>query len=475
MSLLSDFTSQIQSVGYWQKNEPVIVGVSGGVDSIVLLTILEQLPDELKPSVHVAHINHQLRKESDEEEGFVRRLCADYNVPFFTHKWDKGLQPVTGLESAAREIRYTFFKQMAEKVNSRVIMTAHHKDDQVETVLMRLVRGNSLDELTGIQKKRQSDELRYIRPLLSFSKNTIKQYAIEKKLTWYEDVTNQSEAFTRNRFRHKVLPLLRQENEAVDNHIADFADELTEVLALLQPLVEQEIRRTMKISTEAIQIDRLALLELTAALKKRILEQAVRQWSPHEAFLMKRVHSKLLVDWIENSSPNSSIDLPNNLTAVREYNSVRLSFKKGSQAAEVRQHKKEIEYSLYPDQWMNLSEDQVLGLLTLKDYQSLTEEERQHALFLDLGESQLPLRVRHRRDGDRMSLKGMQGTKKVKDIFIDQKIPLKNRSEAWVVSDNEDEIVWLIGYKESALSLDPRTDTISYVLVYKTKQAALND
>lgn len=467
MAVLSGFTNQISEADYWKAQETVIVGVSGGLDSIVLLDLLVDLPQEMKPAIHVAHVNHQLRPESDEEEAFVRKLCADYEVPCSVHTWNRSLQPDTGMEQAAREVRYAFFEKVAKKFNSSAILTAHHKDDQVETVLMRFVRGNSLDELTGIRQKRYSGGLTYIRPLLSFSKENLRDYALEKKLHWYEDETNQSDDYTRNRFRHTVLPLLREENAAVDEHIVSFAEEMSDVLSLLSPIIEEKLSQTMLLSEKEILIDRSAFLELDPILQKRVLEQAVKKWSANEAFLMKRIHSELLLKWLKTSSPNSSLDLPNNLVAVREYNTCRITYKKERCSDESKCRKDRQQFELSPDQWLRLPSNEVIGLLTREKYESIVDKEAAGILYLDLQADQLPLKIRHRKSGDRMTLKGMQGTRKIKDIFIDQKVLLKTRDKVWVVTDKTEEILWLIGHKESALSLDPITDTISYVLVYK--------
>lgn len=464
--LVSDLVKQVKKNKYWEEKEPVVLGVSGGLDSVVLLNILINLPHEVKPFIHVAHINHQLRNESDEEERFVRQLCKANNVPCSVHIWDKEQQPHTGIEKAAREVRYTFFETVATSCKSSKILTAHHRDDQIETVLMRFVRGNSLEELTGINHIRHEEKFSYIRPLLSFTKERLRNHAIEHMLTWHEDQTNQSYDYTRNRFRHKVLPLLREENEKVDDHIISFSEDIADMLSLLKPVLDEKIAQTMTLSKKEIKIDRRAFLELAPPVQKSVLNQAVKNWSENKAFSMKRIHAGLLVEWLDHSPPNSSLDLPNGLTAVREYNNCRLTLDLADRADESLK-KEKIEHELLPNEWQQLSPNEKIGLLPLNRFNERKMNDKQSVLFLDLKPNQLPLLVRHRRKGDRMSIKGMKGTKKVKDIFIDQKLPLKSRDEAWVVSSQKEEILWLIGYKESALSLDPITDTISYVLMYE--------
>ena len=155
----------------------ILVGVSGGVDSVVLLHLLQAINDDTRPKISVAHINHQLRDESDSDEKFVRKLAESYRIPFYSYTWKKEEHPESGIEESARKVRYTFLKKLMKAHKIPVLMTAHHQDDQVETVLMKLARGSSLEQLTGIKLIQPLNEGQLMRPMLTFTKGQIYEYA----------------------------------------------------------------------------------------------------------------------------------------------------------------------------------------------------------------------------------------------------------------------------------------------------------
>ncbi len=170
MSLTEEFLAQIKTKNYWKAGEKVVIGVSGGVDSMVLFHLLQQLPQDHRPALVVAHINHHLRSEADGDEAFVKSWMQKYDVPVHTYQWPRSEHPASGFEQEARKVRYRFFNEVAGKTGSALILTAHHRDDQVETVLMRFVKGSSIEELTGIVETRRTEGNTLIRPLLPYSK-----------------------------------------------------------------------------------------------------------------------------------------------------------------------------------------------------------------------------------------------------------------------------------------------------------------
>ncbi|MCC5894306.1 MAG: tRNA lysidine(34) synthetase TilS [Alkalibacterium sp.] len=466
MAIYQDFVQRVKDGKFWNAKDKVIIAVSGGVDSIVLLDLVNRLPDVLKPDIVVAHVNHQLREASKEEALFVKTLAAQYRVEFREHQWDRETHPQSGLEQAARNIRYAFFKKLAEELNAAIVLTAHHKDDQVETILMRLVRGSSLDELKGIETVRQDDNVRIIRLLLPYSKSELISYAREQKLDWREDETNTTSDFTRNRYRQTIIPLLKKENPAVEDHIIRFSEEIRSVGNLMTPLIEEKRREIIEVTDQALVVERTLFLQLDPFMQEKVLANAVKEWSGNQEFLFTQRHLTLFRKWLESSGPNTSLDLPNNLMARRTYD--WCTIEENSQQISERQAP-EPEKLLKVGEWVRLTDTKMLGLLSYTDYINRESTDSERTVFLAIESSRFPLLIRHRKNGDRIRLKGLKGSKKVKDVFIDQKIPLKERDQAWIVTDNKGEIVWLVDYKESALSLDPITDTISYVLVYTDK------
>lgn len=462
MSLYQEFESHVSARFDWAANEPVVVAVSGGVDSIVLLDLLTHLPQHLKPACIITHINHHLRAESNEEEQFVRQLAESKGLPIRVHQWEKASHPNSGIEEAARHIRYQFFSEVAREEKARNIITAHHKNDQVETIMMKWVRGSSLEEMVGIKEMRASGNDRILRPLLPFTKGQLIQHAKTKGLRWKEDMSNQSLDYSRNRFRHTILPYLKEENSAIEEHVVRFANEVKELLDIVTPLVDEEVKHTTVATKESLTIDIHRWLNLNEALRKRVLIKALILWNGEGKLLVKQTHIQLINDWLQESKPNASLDLSNGLMAKRNYGRCLITYK-ANREPNLNERKEHVIDRI--NTWIQLNRDEKIGLFTKNVFEEMRLEQ---ASVLHLGNKlTMPLTIRHRRDGDRMVIKGMDGTKKLKSIFIDDKVPLQDRDQAWVVEDHNGTIVWLINYRESSLSLNPITDTIIYVLVYQ--------
>ncbi|EXJ23436.1 tRNA(Ile)-lysidine synthetase [Alkalibacterium sp. AK22] len=466
MDLLRTFTAHVEEKGYWIKGEHVLVAVSGGVDSVVLLDLISHLPDRCRPAMTVLHVDHGLREVSTEEAAFVRELASSYGADCLVRRWSKKDHPTSGFEAAARKIRYAFFKEAAANCHASKLLTAHHRDDQVETVLMRLVRGNSLHELAGIQAVRADAGFDIYRPLLPFAKNELIAYAEQNGLKWCEDESNASNRYTRNRFRHSIIPLLKKENPMLEEHVIQFSEELQGLLDLLDPLISSQMQEIVDFQEQKMVISRRQLLDCAPVLQLKVLAKAFSEWAIRQDFMIKRVHLTLLRDWLDSGKPNSSLNLPSGLEAVRSYDFCIVRLKEKEAPSAYLESRNALVYDLEPGTSIELSEGKVIKLFTSSQYQNESIRPEARHIYLDLKPDQLPLKVRHRQQGDRLKVKGMNGTKKVKDIFIDQKVPLADREQAWLVTDHHGELIWLVDYKESALSLDPITDTISYVLVY---------
>lgn len=464
MEITDDFLDQIKKGNYWQAGEKIVLGVSGGVDSMVLFDLLHHLPEEHRPEIVAAHVNHHLREVSNEEEAFVSDTMKKYAVPVYTHHWDKSEHPDAGMEKEARTVRYQFFNDVARQTKAKYILTAHHRDDQVETVLMRLVRGASLEELTGISTVGKREEYLVLRPLINYSKDMILNYAKAKSLKWREDESNQTMVYTRNRYRNHIIPELKKENPAVEQHIYDFSKGLEELLEVIEPLIEQELAHSFKLSDQHLEIDLSSFLKQKKSFQKIVLRRAIKKLSGQRAYIFSQKHIDLLTDWFVSGGPNTLLELPDQYTAQKEYDTCVITKTKNTIHVDADDDSGARRLEL--NQWIQLNDNERVGCFTVDDYRLMTEQ-HSHVIYLDENKLELPLNIRHRKPGDRMKVKGLEGSKKIKDIFIDQKVPKKKRDEAWLVTDDQEQIIWLINYKESPLSLNVLTDTISYVLVYQ--------
>ena len=224
----------------------VVVAVSTGVDSTVLINALLNSTKISPQQLIVAHVNHQLRGQSVEEEAFLRKWCDQNQLAFVSTRWPVNEHPQNGVEAAAREFRYEFFKQVMRKHDAQVLLTAHNADEQAESFVMQVIRGGWLSQLNGIPEQRPFAEGRLIRPFLKQSKQFLITMAKENHLTWYEDQTNQTNEFLRNRVRNEIIPAFRKENPRVVEHIEHFQSQLLEQTLLLDQIVLEKIEKLKK-------------------------------------------------------------------------------------------------------------------------------------------------------------------------------------------------------------------------------------
>lgn len=427
-----------------------------------LVDLVYSLPQEIRPIIILAHVNHQLRPESEKEEQDMKEWARNKHLTLHVYRWEKAEHPSAGIEEAARNVRYRFFERVMKKEKASKLLTAHHANDQAETVLMKLVRGGFLEQFTGMDRVRPFGEGQLLRPLLYVSKQELYAYAAEEKLFYNEDKTNDTLDYSRNRYRNQVLPLLREENEKAEEHLIDFSNDLSDLLTATEPLLFEKSEGYITENTSGFDLNRGILNELPA-FRRILLSILLKRMGHYSATSFKRKHVFLLLDWIEHAAPNSQFNLPDRWLAKKSYKKIQFLHReekeKTKSSAFLRQ--------LHLGEWVHLPSGESIGLIPEKKQADQANNEKEEWVLLDPEKVSLPLRVRHRKNGDRLQLKGGGGTKKVKDIFIDQKVPLKDRDRAWVVEDQTGRILWLVGYKESVLSLGKRTDRMMYMLIMK--------
>lgn len=466
MGLFSDFLSDCQEERYWKTADRLLLAVSGGVDSMVLLHLLLRLPSRLQPWFAVVHVNHALRQASDHEELFLEKYCAQEKIPFFKRRWNAETHPEAGVEEAARNFRYGFFKEIMQDQHATHLLTAHHADDQAETILMRLVRGGQLSSMAGIQLCRPFDQGLLVRPLLKYSKEELYAYSQAHGIKYFEDSTNTDLGYTRNRYRQNILPLLKKENKQVLEHFLAFSSDLEDLLEISTPIIEEKVKKTLRTNDEHSKIwdvDIPILLSYSPSLQRQVMNHIFKEVFKNASAEFAKNHIEQAIVLSKSSKPNGQIDLPGHWTVLKEYERL-IIFKKAEKKAEDSL----FQSRLHLGHWTRLPHGARIGLFYPENFFNCEDLRDKQLIWLDPQDVELPLIVRHRRSGDRMTLKGMKsGTKKVKDIFIDQKIPAKKRDEALLVTDDTGEIIWLVEYKESRLSIEQETDKIQYILVYQ--------
>lgn len=453
LNLEKEWISYVRMNRFWEPADKVLVAVSGGVDSIVLTHLLVRLPDELRPDISIVHINHQLREESDKEEVYIRKLVEDLGLPLYIYHWDQGKKVENNIESSAREMRYSYFKQVMEEEGINTLLTAHHLGDQAETVLMKLIRGGILEDKTGIQLVSDFNSGKLIRPLIPFSKKDLYDYAETQRLTYFEDETNHTDMYFRNRIRRKVLPLLKEENPKVENHLKEFSSELSDLVKFSAPLIQKERDKYYENNTLYLE----EFLTKEDYLQNLVLKEIFKELFTEDKSFNKN-YTDIFTQWMRDSSPNSSLNLEGNLEAQKEYNKIRFIRKEQKDEEEYE------EYELEMNTWLELPDGNSIGLFGKAQ---VDIKESDLVFYIADSDLNLPAKIRHRENGDRMTLKGSKGSKKIKDIFIDQKIPAYKRDEAWVLTDKNDTIIWLIGYKESLLFNNSITDKMTSVFILR--------
>ena len=361
-----------------QQGEPVLIGVSGGPDSVALLDVLVQLG--YRP--HVCHLNHMLRgAESDTDAEFVRQLAGKHGLPATIESRSVALD-----EDACRQARLAFFERVAAQTGIGKIMLAHNADDQVETFLLRLIRGAGPTGLSGMRPDRQIGQVRLIRPLLEVSRGEVLDYLKAHGLTCREDSSNGNRRFLRNRIRHELLPLLERE---------------------YNPGIRDVLRRTADIL-------RAELADDPAAAQRR----AIRAWLGEVSFEQ--------VEAIRGLAMGDDVSLPGGVIVYRDYEGLQ----KGSAPAPVA------------GQWpVNLAGETVIAELGVR-FAVGEAGERFDADALGDG-----LFVRTWQDGDRFQPLGMTGEKKLQDFFVDEKVPRRQRSRVPLLCAADGRIAWVVGYR----------------------------
>ena len=229
-----------------QDNDKVVIGVSGGPDSMTLLTLLNNLKEKLNINIYVAHINHMIREEADDETEYVKQFCKKINVECFIKKIkveEEAKKLKIGTEEAGRNIRYQFFNEVAEKVKANKIATAHNSNDNAETVLMNIIRGTSIAGLKGIEKIRDG---KYIRPLIECSREEIEDYCQKQELDPKYDKSNNENIYTRNKVRNLLIPYIKKEfNPNIVEGINRLSILATEYEQFLNNVVENEYKKLL--------------------------------------------------------------------------------------------------------------------------------------------------------------------------------------------------------------------------------------
>lgn len=437
----------------FEPGATIIVALSGGADSTALLDLLSRLPG-LSPRLVAAHLNHCLRgPESDRDEEFVRSLATQYGITLECRRVDvKGYskREQLNLEDAGRRARIVFFDELRHSWQATAVALAHHADDQAETVLMRLLRGAGPGGLAGMSYRNGRG---FIRPLLGLSRAELVAYLTERGLTWREDASNRDTTFLRNRIRHELLPLLEGYNPAIRERLAVTAAVLSDEHAFLDHLTHQIVDQTGTASDDTLTCPVATLLEQPPALRRRSFRLLLERQAGDLNHFSNR-HIAALERLLESSQPNATLNLPQGITAVREYGTLFLRRRTESEPPSPATAT-ELEIT-GPGQYRLLGGASLT--LTPVAVPATVEHLSPDTAIFDLDRAPFPWHVRMFQNGDRIMPFGMTGSKKVKELFIDAKVPRSKRHTIPLLFCG-DTLVWVCGLRTSRLARLDSTST----------------
>jgi len=414
----------------WNKEDKIAIALSGGVDSIVLFHLLvTEYKDSYKQLV-VFHINHGLREESYEEAEFVEKFVKDFDVKFYKEELnmsDLERDSHTSEEMLARELRYQAYNKMAKLEGVTKLLTAHHKNDQVENILMRLLTGRSIDHSLAICEEIEMAGLTIYRPLLNSLKVELEEYAKEKNLHYYVDATNFDTDYTRNNIRHNIVPLLNDINSGSFDNLINFANYYQNINNnLKKAILSNKDNYIFSRDEDKISLVKDKFLELNEEEMYFLLKDIIT--NELGVFDVKQKAIFDVVSSLKKNSGNKSYDLKNNLKIISQYETLYI-------------HK--IEKKCYNDK-IEIIIDKICENSVYEFYQNkfiISTDAKDSEIGFN--KSELPLLVTIKKEGDRV--RRGEINKKLSRIFIDEKVPKELRDTLPVIRNNKGEVLGVLG------------------------------
>ncbi|MBI2429932.1 MAG: tRNA lysidine(34) synthetase TilS [Ignavibacteriales bacterium] len=425
--------------GLFSDGQKVIVAVSGGIDSIVLLDLFLWLRSIKKIDVVAAHINHGLRgKESDGDEKFVRRLCEKNGIPLYSDRFATkkiARKAKRSVQETARDLRYTFFDTLKKSLNADRIATAHNANDNAETMLMNFFRGTGIEGLAGIPVQRGD----IVRPFLCVTRHEIERYAGKRKLRYREDSSNRHDDYTRNYVRHKIIPKIERR---INPSLVETLSNMSEIIRLNSEFTGELLKRSVDTDKRQIEIQKLEQMH-----------PYLQQMFIHHLLVEKKIEPRYdiihSVLGLKNNQKGATIDLDGSYVAERINDAILLRERETEPA---------FEYTLHEEGSVNAEE----FILTIK--KSALPDNKIHAdtslEYIDASMLKFPVTVRRWKKGDVFNPIGMKGKKKVSDFFGERKFSSEQKKRIPIV-ESGNRIVWVAGER-----LDDR-----FKLTDKTKEA----
>lgn len=423
-------------------DDKVIIGVSGGPDSMCLLHVLNSMKDKLKINLVVAHVNHCLRgEEADKDHDYVKEFCNKLNIDFYAIRVDiNKLSKDKGISSemAGRVARYEFFENIKNKIGAQKIAIAHNANDQAETILMRIMRGTGISGLVGIKPIRNSI---FVRPLINISREEIEDYCKKNNINPRIDMTNFQSIYARNKVRLELIPYIKENfNKDIVMTLNRLSDTVRIDNDYLEYVSMKKYKLCCKEEKEKVIVYKRGFLE-HKAIVTRIIRRAV-SYLTGSTYNFEKKHILDIIN-IQKHDTGTALDLPNNIKVYNNYGDIIIYLNDKKDIQDVN------EYELF------IGKDNIIPTKTIKISLRVVDKsekikfgENNFIKYFDYDKIKDKIILRYRKKGDRFTPLGMSGSKKLKDIFINMKIEKSLRDKIPLICFNN-EISWIVGYRVS--------------------------
>lgn len=436
-NILKKVRTDIEEHRLFDRGDRVVVSLSGGADSMALLHVLRELQEELQLSLVVAHANHELRgEESERDARFVVEIAESLQIPHEIQRLPLHVRHGM-IQAEARRLRYRFLEDVRTRYSAQKISTGHNADDQMETLLFRLLRGTGPAGLAGIYWKRGS----IVRPLLGLWREEVRAFLETRSIPFIEDRTNREMVYRRNRIRHQVIPQMeRIMGGAFRKNLWELAESAQEEEGIWHEIVRKEFQQHVRQERGEIVFSVKRLRDLPSASVPRLLNEAYRRLLSEEAGLY-RSHYRALWRAVQTSDPSFEVHLPHAVVARRCYENLIFSIRR-----EGERFRREPVTMTVPGrlriEGTSLQLSAQIEPVRPIDWTGLPPNQA----YFDWDSIQSPLTLRSRAPGDSIRPLGMQGKKKVKEILIEAKVPRSERDRVPILEASR-EILWVVGYR----------------------------
>jgi tRNA(Ile)-lysidine synthetase-like protein len=429
-----------------KNNDTLILAISGGIDSMVMLDHFIKLKNEMNLNLIIGHVDHQKRKNSKKDLALVKEIAKEYDIPFVLHKLEHNDE--INFHQDAHVKRYDFFYKVAKSYKADKIALAHHLDDLAETIMMRLVRGTSFEGYRGILETAHYRDIQVIRPMLNIDKREIIEYQKENKIRYRKDESNDSDDYTRNRFRHKIMPELKKENPQLLDKFKQFSEYQNKAYQFIEDHSLSFIKN-IDFNNHETKIGIEHFKALSDIVQIDVIKKIINHLTDNQLEL-SYTNIQDIIALFYQDKPHMEFHIGKDLFINKSYDIIQFSTQDTSH--------KNYEFVIKKSD-QKIVNSYIDALISKKQYKTYDYIYKLCYNNLDLV---FPISIRNRRNGDRLNIK--IGTKKLKDFFIDKKIPLEIRDTIPLVVDKNNQILFIPGLYQ----LDTQGKETTYIHLNKT-------